>query len=81
MILKIERIFKYTIQHIIRNGWLSFASIAIMTLTFFVISMFSLTVYSINVILHYYESKSQVIVFFDPNASSSYISSIKTDIN
>jgi cell division transport system permease protein len=80
MMLKAERILKYTYQHIVRNGWLSFASIAIMTLTFFVISIFSFTVYSVNVILHYYESKSQIIVFFNPNAPISYIQSVKKDI-
>ena len=77
MILKTKRILKYTYQHIIRNGWLSFASIAIMTLTFFVISIFAFTIYSVNVVLHYYESKSQVIVFFDPNVSVAYMQSIK----
>jgi cell division transport system permease protein len=80
MMLKLERVLKYTYQHIIRNGWLSFASIAIMTLTFFVISIFSLTVYSVNVVLHYYESKSQIILFFNPNAPASYISAVKKDI-
>ena len=80
MILKAERILKYTYQHIIRNGWLSFASIAIMTLTFFVISIFSFTVYSVNVILHYYESKSQIIVFFNPSAPLSYMQYVKKDI-
>lgn len=80
MITKILRIFKYTKQHIIRNGWLSFASIAIMTLTFFVITIFALTLYSVNVILHYYESKSQVIVFFNPSDNISYINSVKADV-
>ncbi len=80
MILKIKRILKYTYQHIIRNGWLSFASIAIMTLTFFVISIFAFTIYSVNVVLHYYESKSQIIVFFNPNVSPAYMQSVKKDI-
>ena len=80
MITKIGRILKYTKQHIVRNGWLSFASISIMTLTFFVITIFALTLYSVNIILHYYESKSQVIVFFNPSEPISYINSVKSDI-
>ncbi|MHB8443438.1 MAG: cell division protein FtsX [Patescibacteria group bacterium] len=78
--IKVRRLIKYTYEHIRRNGWLSFSSVAIMTLTFFVISIFIFTLYSVNVILHYYESKSQVIVFFNPQASSTYISGVKTKI-
>ena len=78
--IRITRLIKYTYQHIFRNGWLSFASIAIMTLTFFVISIFGLTTYTVNVILHYYESKSQIIVFFNPSTSASYMNQVKTDI-
>ena len=80
MITKILRILKYTKQHIIRNGWLSFASISIMTLTFFVITIFALTLYSVNVVLHYYESKSQVIVFFNPSDNISYINSVRAKV-
>ncbi len=78
--IKVRRLIKYTYEHIRRNGWLSFSSVAIMTLTFFVISIFVFTLYSVHVILHYYESKSQVIVFFNPQASQTYISSVKTKI-
>ncbi len=78
--IKVRRLIKYTYEHIRRNGWLSFSSVAIMTLTFFVISIFIFTLYSVNVILHYYESKSQIIVFFNPQASQTYISQVKTNI-
>jgi cell division transport system permease protein len=77
--------FKKTIQtavnHIKRNGKLSTASILIMALTFFVSSLFVLALYGANIILNYFESQSQIIVFFNPDTvTSSYIDQVRTAV-
>lgn len=82
MILQFTRILKTSFQHMIRNAKLSLASILVMSLTFFVSTIFLVALYSAGVILNYFETQSsQLIVFFSPDtADQAYIDGVKKNI-
>lgn len=67
MFLTFSRIVKTSFQHIKRNFKLSIASTLIMTLTFFVSTIFAISLYGAGIVLNYFENQSQIIVFFNPD--------------
>lgn len=82
MLLQLTRVFKTSYFHILRNFKLSLASTLVMALTFFVSSLFLLSLYSANIVLNYFERQSQIIVFFNPDViQNQNISSVKALVN
>lgn len=75
-----SRIIKSTFQHLVRNPYHTLAAILVMTLTFFVTSVFILAALGSNVILKYFENKPQVTAFFKDETSEDYINQLKNVI-
>ena len=63
-------------QHIRRSPYQSFAAIVTMFLTFLVAGVFFLATYTSALILQYFESKPQIIVFFADNAGQTEIDAL-----
>lgn len=61
--LKILRAFKTAFQYMIRNFGLSFASIIVMTLSFFIVSIVGLAFYGSVKLVNYIDSKPALTVF------------------
>lgn len=60
-----------------RNIWLTITSVLVMTLTFFMTSVFSFITYGSTVVLDFLESKAQVTVFFKDEATEEDILHLK----
>lgn len=71
---------KTTWHHIRRSPYQTFAAVLIMTLTFFVISMFSFVIYGSSKIISYFESKPQVTAFFKDEAKQENIDALKEQL-
>ncbi len=81
MMLNLSRIIRTSYLHIRRNAKLSAASILIMALTFFVSSLFIVSLYGAGIILNYFENQSQIIVFFNPDTyADDYMNTIKNAV-
>src|SRR3989304_6527318 len=63
-------------QHIRRSPYQSFAAIVTIFLTFLVAVVFFLATYTSALILQYFESKPQIIVFFADNAGQTEIDAL-----
>lgn len=60
----IRRAFKNTFKQIKRSGWLAVASVFVMTLAFFISSIFIMIAYTSNLFLKSIENKPHIYVFF-----------------
>jgi len=61
----IGRVLTNTRKHIARSGWIGFASIFVMTLAFLVISIFGILAFTADRYIKFFESQSNVLVFFE----------------
>jgi len=61
--------FKTAIRNIIRSPFQAFAAVFVLAITFFVVSILSALLYSSGQILHYFETRPQVIAFLKTDAS------------
>ena len=59
-----SRILRTALQHMQRHGWHTAAAISVMTLTFFITSLFIMVALGANQVLHYFEKQPQMIIFF-----------------
>lgn len=59
------RILSNARKHIVRSGWIGFASVFVMTLAFLVASIFAGLAFIANLNIQNIESKSNVLVFFN----------------
>lgn len=69
-----------TLKHIRRTPFQALAATAVLTVTFYVTSIFSLGIYSSHQILNYFETRPQVTAFFEDTATTEDINSLKTDL-
>lgn len=60
----LKRAFKNTLKQIRRSGWLAVASVFVMTLAFFISSIFIMIAYTSNLFLKSIENKPHIYVFF-----------------
>lgn len=60
----LKRAFKNTFKQIRRSGWLAVASVFVMTLAFFISSIFIMIAYTSNLFLKSIENKPHIYVFF-----------------
>jgi len=72
--------FKGAVQSLVRNKWLTFATITVMTLTLFTVSMFVVLNFLVNSTINTVESKMDLEVYFKPNVAEDDILSIKREI-
>jgi cell division transport system permease protein len=78
--LKLWRTFKEGLQNFKRNGWLSFATVSVLTLSLFIVSLsilFSATTYFI---LQNMQDKVSISVSFNPGVSAERIQSIRDEL-
>lgn len=69
-----------TIKHLRRSPYQSLSAIVMTTLTFFIVSVFTLTVLGAQALLNYFESRPQVTAFFHDEAGTIEVNSLKTEL-
>lgn len=75
--LKLWRTFREGMSNVRRNGWLSFATIAILSLSLFIIGLSSFVAYSTHLLLENIKDKVNVTVSFNQDVSEERIMEIK----
>ena len=74
------RIFKYTLQHIVRNAWQSFLVVLILTVLLTMGQLFAVASVASDRILTYLENQPQVTVFFKDQIDGDQILQIKKEL-
>lgn len=72
--------FKNAIQSLVRNKWLTFATVTVMTLTLFTVSVFIVLNFLVNSTINTVESKMDLEVYFKLNVAEDDILDIKKEI-
>lgn len=67
-------------KHIRRSPYQSLAAIAVLTVTFFLASVFTLVTFGSQQILKYFETRPQVTAFFEDNATPEQINNLNADL-
>ncbi len=75
--MRLKKLTNTTIKNVKRSGWSSITAIIVMTLTFFVTSIFIITAYLSNSVLGYLEQKAQITAFFKDSADEAKIMDAK----
>lgn len=75
-----KQLLKTTWTHIRRTPYQSLAAVLIMTLTFFVITVFTLLAAGSQAILNYFETRPQVTAFFEDQVTSQQIDLLKAKL-
>lgn len=75
-----KKYIKTAWTNIRRSPYQAFAAVFVMTLTFFVFSIFSLGVFGFSKIINYFESKPQVTAFFRDEAKQDEIDSLEKSL-
>ena len=76
----LRRIIKGGYQSLVRNGWLSTATIMIMALVLFVLGMLMFLGAFANTAIHAFESKIDISVYFTPEAEEENIFAVKREV-
>lgn len=78
--LKLWRTFKEGGSNIRRNGWLAFATVSILTLSLFIVSLSALLGLTTNLLLENLREKISVNVSFNPDVSEDRIREIQGEL-
>jgi cell division transport system permease protein len=78
--LKLWRTFQEGFKNYTRNGWLTVATVVVMTLSLFIVSMTMLLGITTNLILDNLRDKINISVSFNPDVTEVSILSIKQDL-
>lgn len=78
--LKLWRTFHEGMTNVRRNGWLSFATVSILSLSLFIIGLSGFIAYSTHLVLGNIKDKVNVTISFNQNVSEAYIMEIKTSL-
>ena len=73
-----SRVFRTALQRMRRNGWHTISALAVMTLTFFILSLFILTVMASNKVLHYFEQQPQVSIYLEDDVTQQRVDEIRS---
>jgi cell division transport system permease protein len=79
--LKLWRTFKEGKENFRRNGWLTFATVSILTLSLFIVSLSFLIGVTTSLILENMRAKVSVSVSFNPDVSEERIFEIKNELS
>ncbi|MFH0969502.1 MAG: permease-like cell division protein FtsX, partial [Patescibacteria group bacterium] len=79
-ILKLWRTLKEGFQNFIRNGWLSVATISILTISLYLISLTFMLGITANLLLKNVQEKINISIYFNPSVEESEILGIKNKI-
>ncbi|MEK7494371.1 MAG: permease-like cell division protein FtsX [Patescibacteria group bacterium] len=80
-ILKLWRTFKEGMLNFKRNGWLSFATVSILTLSLFIVSLSALLGLTTHLVLQNMKEKVTVSVSFNPDVKEERILEIKDELS
>lgn len=67
-------------KHIRRSPYQSLSAIVLTSITFFIVSIFALTVLGAHALLTYFESRPQVTAFFEDEANSGQVEELRQQI-
>lgn len=79
--LKLWRTFKEGSLNFRRNGWLSFATVSILTLSLFIVSLSMLLGVTTHLVLQNMRDKVSVSVSFNPDVSEEHIMEIRNELS
>lgn len=79
--LKLWRTFKEGSKNIRRNGWLAFATVSILTLSLFIVSLSALLGLTTDLLLENLREKISVNVSFNPDVSEDRIKEIQGELS
>ena len=79
--LKLWRTFKEGIENFRRNGWLTFATVSILTFSLFIVSLSLLIGMTTSLILENMRAKVSVSVSFNPDVTEERILEIKNELS
>ncbi len=72
-----NRVVNNTFKQIKRSGWVAWSSVAVMTLAFFVASIFGGLAFLSNLYIQFIETRDNVLVFFDVGTDLKIIEELK----
>ena len=75
-----SRVFRTALQRMRRNGWHTVAALSVMTLTFFILSLFVLTGLATSRVLNYFEQQPQVQIYLKDDAPQEKIDELKAEL-
>lgn len=78
--LKLWRTFREGMSNVRRNSWLSFATVAILSLSLFIIGLSGFIAYSTHLILENIKDKVNVTISFNPDVSEERIMEIRASL-
>lgn len=75
--IKLKRTFKEGMDNFRRNGWLSFATVSVLAISLYVISVTIILGVTANIVLKNIQDKINVSMYFNPDVAESRILEIK----
>jgi len=75
--MPLPKVFRTAVEYIRRNRWLTLTSLLVMTLTFFLTSVFVVAAFSSNKILKELEARPQITAYFKDDATEAEILAVK----
>ena len=79
-ITKIKRTFKEGLDNFRRNGWLSFATVSVLAISLYIISVTLIIGVASNMVLKNVQDKINVSVYFNPDVQDSEVQNIKSKL-
>lgn len=80
-LLKLGRTFKEGISNFGRNGWLSFATVSVLAISLYIISVTIILGLAANMVLRNIQDKINVSVYFNPSTSEQTILEIRDKLS
>ncbi|MFA5994449.1 MAG: permease-like cell division protein FtsX [Parcubacteria group bacterium] len=80
MLLLITRTFKESIRSILRNGWLSIATVSILIMSLYIISVFFVFTSTANEMLKEIKNKANISIYFKTDTEEGFILEAKTEV-
>lgn len=78
--IKLKRTFQEGLNNFYRNGWLSFATVSVLAISLYVISVTVILGVTANIVLKNVQDKINVSVYFNPDVEESRILEIKESL-
>lgn len=79
-IIKLWRTFKEGLKNFYRNGWLSFATVSVMSVSLYIMAITILMVIGSNLAIRALQDKVNVSIYFNPNVTEDRILEIKRNL-
>ena len=77
---KLKRTFKEGLDNFYRNGWLTFATVGVLAISLYIISMTAMLGATADIVLKNIQDKINISVYFNPDVAESTILDIKSKL-